>query len=131
MRGLHIVETRCARSLRRDAPAAERLVWGRLKNRQLGGWKFVRQQALGPNIGDFVCRERKIVIEIDGATHSTDEEVASDARRTRFLQAEGYRVIRITNEQVFENIEGALDMISRVLGEGGAPSVRAADAAES
>jgi very-short-patch-repair endonuclease len=118
MRGLHIVETRRARARRRDAPAAERVVWRRLKNRQLGGWKFVRQEPIGPYIADFVCREKMLVVEIDGATHSTDEEIESDARRTAFLEAQGYRVMRFSNEQVYENAEGALDAISRALKSG-------------
>jgi very-short-patch-repair endonuclease len=98
MRGLRIIETRRARALRRDAPASERIVSGRLKNRQLGGWKFARQEPIGPYFADFVCRERKPIVEIDGATHSTDAEVASDARRTGFLEADGYRVIRFISE---------------------------------
>ena len=72
MRGLRNVETRRARALRRDAPSAERIVWRHLRNRQLGGWKFVRQDPIGPYFADFVCREKMLVVEIDGATHSTE-----------------------------------------------------------
>ena len=114
MRGLELLETRRARALRRDAPDAERIVWRHLKNRQLGGFKFVRQEPIGPFIADFVCREKKLVIEIDGATHSSEEEIARDARRTTFLEGLGYRVLRFSNEQVFENI-AALEEILRVL----------------
>ena len=81
MRGLRIAETRRARELRGDAPSAERVVWRRLRGRQLGGWKFVRQEPIGPYFADFVCREMKLIIEIDWATHSTDEESAHAARR--------------------------------------------------
>jgi very-short-patch-repair endonuclease len=87
LRGLRITETRRARALRGDAPSAERIVWRRLKNRQLGGWKFVRQYPIGPYFADFVCREKMLVVEIDGTTHSTDEEIARDVRRTAFLEA--------------------------------------------
>ena len=119
MRGLRIVETRRARELRRDAPAAERIIWRRLRNRQLGGWKFTRQEPIGPYFVDFVCREKRLVVEVDGATHSTAEELASDSRRTAVLDTEGYRVIRFTNQQVYENVEAALEEILRVLGGGG------------
>ena len=119
MRGLRIVEIRRARALRRDAPSAERLVWRHLRNRQLGGWKFTRQEPIGPFIADFVCREKMLIVEIDGATRSTDEELLSDGRRKAFLQERGYRVIRFTNEQVYENVEGALEEILRVVGNGG------------
>jgi very-short-patch-repair endonuclease len=68
---------------------------------------------------DFVCREKMLVVEIDGATHSTDEEIASDARRTAFLEGQGFRVIRFINAQIYENVDGALEAISRVLGDGG------------
>ena len=119
MRGLRIIETRRARALRRDAPSAERIVWRHLRNRRLGGWKFVRQEPIGPYFADFVCREKMLVVEIDGATHSTDVEIASDARRTAFLEAQGFRVMRFINAQIYENADGALEEILRVLGDGG------------
>jgi very-short-patch-repair endonuclease len=105
MRGLRFIETHRARALRRDAPSAERLLWRRLRNRGLAGLKFVRQEPVGPYFADFACREAKPVIEIDGATHSTEAEVARDARRSSFLEGRGYRVLRFTNAQVFENVE--------------------------
>jgi very-short-patch-repair endonuclease len=119
MRGLHIIETRRARALRRDAPAAERMVWRGLRNRQLGSWKFVRQEPIGPYIADFVCREKMLIIEIDGATHSSEAEIAHDLRRTALLEAQRYRVVRFTNEQVFENVVGVLDEVARVLTDSG------------
>ena len=119
LRGLRIIETRRSRALRRDAPSAERIIWRHLRNRQLGGWKFVRQEPIGPYFADFVCREKMLVVEIDGATHSTDAEVASDTRRTAFLEARGFRMMRFINAQIYENINGALEAISRVLGEAG------------
>jgi very-short-patch-repair endonuclease len=121
MRGLHIIEARRARAQRRDAPAAERVVWRYLRYRQLGGRKFVRQEPIGAYIADFVCRESKLVIEIDGATHSTDREVSHDARRTGYLEAQGCRVVRFTNERVFENVEGVLDDIVLALESGLSP----------
>jgi very-short-patch-repair endonuclease len=117
VRGLRLLETRRARELRRLSPAAERILWARLKNRGLQGVKFVRSEPIGPYFADFACRSAKLVVEIDGATHSTDEEIAHDRRRTAFLAAEGYRVVRFSNAQVFENVEAIVDEIARVLAE--------------
>jgi len=117
MRGLRLLETRRARELRRLSPAAERILWARLKNSGVQGVKFVRSEPIGPYIADFACRSAKLVVEIDGATHSTDEEIARDRRRTAFLEAQGYRVARFANAQVFENVEAVVDEIARALAE--------------
>ena len=117
MRGLRIPETRRARELRRLSPAAERMLWSRLKSRGLRGAKFVRSEAIGPYFADFACRAAKLVVEIDGETHSTDEEIARDQRRTAFLQAEGYRVLRFRNQQVYENVDAVAAAIARALAE--------------
>jgi very-short-patch-repair endonuclease len=121
MRGLRFIETYRARALRRDAPNAERAVWRIMRNRGLGGFKFVRQEPIGPYFADFACREAKLVVEIDGATHSTAEELTRDARRSAFLAKNGYRVLRFTNEQVFENIEAVGEAILAELQRGAAP----------
>jgi very-short-patch-repair endonuclease len=115
MRGLRIFETRRARELRRLSPAAERMLWSRLKNRGLQGAKFVRSEPIGPYFADFACRAAKLVVEIDGATHSTDEEIARDRRRTAGMAAEGYRVLRFANAQIYENVAAVLDDIARAL----------------
>jgi very-short-patch-repair endonuclease len=98
MRGLRLHEARRSRELRQDQSEAERRVWRRLRNRQLGGFKFVRQEPIGPYFADLVCREEKLVVEIDGATHSTDEERSRDAKRENLLQELGYRVVRFRND---------------------------------
>lgn len=116
MRGLRIPETRRARSLRRDAPSAERQLWRRLSNRACAGHKFVRQLPIGPYFADFACRAAMLVVELDGATHSTEAEIAQDARRTSFLQTQGYRVIRFFNADIYDNIDGVLDTILAELG---------------
>lgn len=117
MRGLRLLETCRARELRRLAPAAERILWSRLKNRGLQGAKFVRSEPIGAYFADFACRAARLIVEIDGATHSPDEDVAHDERRTAFLAAQGYRVIRFTNAQVYENVGAVADEIARVLAE--------------
>jgi len=119
MRGLHLLETRRARELRRLSPAAERMLSPRLKNRALHGAKFIRSEPIGSYFADFACRSAKLIVEIDGATPSTDEAIAHDQRRTAFLEAEGYRVVRFSNQQVYENIEAIIQEIARVLAERG------------
>lgn len=115
MRGLRLHERRRARGLRQDQTEAERQLWRRLRNRTLGGFKFVRQEPIGPYFADFVCREEKVVMEVDGATHSTDEERCRDAAREQFLRDRGYRVARFHNDEVYRNVEGVLDMILSAL----------------
>lgn len=119
MRGLRISEPRRARKLRREQTEAERRLWQKLRDRRLGGFKFVRQEPIGPYFADFVCRERALVVEIDGATHSTDDELAYDARRTAFLEREGFRVLRATNAEIYENLDGVLETILAALGASG------------
>src|SRR5438045_2406343 len=74
--------------------------------RRLNGLKFVRQYPIGPYYVDFVCRERRIIVEIDGATHGTEEELAYDAQRTGYLHTQGFRVFRVNNGDVYENLNG-------------------------
>ena len=78
-------------------------MWSALRNRRLNGLKFVRQYPIGPYYVDFVCRERRIIVEIDGATHGTEEELAYDAQRTGYLHTQGFRVFRVNNGDVYEN----------------------------
>jgi very-short-patch-repair endonuclease len=90
MRGLHLHETRRSRELRQEQSEAERQLWRRLRGRLLGGFKFVRQEPIGPYFADFVCREEQLILEVDGATHSTDEERRRDAKREEFLRERGH-----------------------------------------
>ena len=104
-----------ARTLRRDATAAEKILWHHLRNRQLNNFKFSRQEPIGPYIADFVCRAKKLIIEIDGVTHETAEELAHDVTRTEFLVGQGYRVIRFQNEDIFGDLGPVLEAIMRTL----------------
>ena len=83
-------------------------MWTRLRGRQLGGFKFVRQEPIDRYYVDFVCRERRLIIELDGGQHS---ERAEDGQRDRKLRAFGYRVMRIWNNDVIENLDGVLHML--------------------
>jgi very-short-patch-repair endonuclease len=88
----------------------------RLRNRQLGGFKFVRQEPIGDYFADFVCRDRKLVVEVDGATHGSSDEIARDEHRDERLVLHGYRVMRIANEDLRNNLDRVLDAILSELG---------------
>ena len=81
-----------ARALRRHQTDAEKVLWYRLRNHQLEGRKFRRQQVMGKYIADFFCLELKLVIELDGGQHA--ERAEQDEQRTQYLQSLGYRVLR-------------------------------------
>jgi very-short-patch-repair endonuclease len=111
MRGPNAKSTDRARSLRREQTAAESKLWACLRNRQLDGVKFSRQVSIGPFFADFCCREAKLVIEIDGVTHETPEELSNDDRRTAWLKAQGYHVIRFRNEELMGDLDVVLKRI--------------------
>jgi very-short-patch-repair endonuclease len=98
-----------ARQLRRDMTPTEVILWGVLRGRQFGGYKFRRQQPLGPFFADFYCAEAKLVVELDGDTHIGRE--AEDAARRAFLASEGIAVIRFWNPEVHDNLEGVCSTI--------------------
>ena len=102
-----------ARGLRDRCTEAERRLWARLRDRRLCGLKFRRQEAIGPYIADFVCRELMLIIELDGGQHS--ERSAYDARRSAYLERFGFRVIRFWNEEVFKNWDGIARSIDEEL----------------
>jgi very-short-patch-repair endonuclease len=97
-----------ARSLRRALTPAEFALWTRIRGRQLGGFKFVRQEPIDRYNVDFVCRERRLIIELDGGHHAQRPE---DRQRDSELSALGYRVIRIWNNDVLENLDGVLQTL--------------------
>jgi len=103
-------KTRFARRLRKSMTPAERLLWWKLKDKQQG-WKFLRQTPVGPFIVDFACLEVLLAIEVDGATHHAKDEIEYDASRTRYLESQGWRVVRFWNREIFENLNGVVDTI--------------------
>ncbi len=98
--------TQQARALRRNATPAENQLWKYLRKTQIQKYKFTRQYPIGPYIVDFCCRTARLVIELDGGHHATQQE--SDIARQQDLEDHGYRVIRFWNNEVFENIEGVM-----------------------
>ncbi len=97
--------------MRVEQTAAEEILWRELRNRELGRWKFRRQHPIGRYIVDFAVINAKLVLEVDGATHSTGEERRRDELRTAELERCGFRVIRVTNTDVYENLDGVLDWL--------------------
>src|SRR5882672_6082636 len=112
MRGADIIKTSRARRLRRNLTDAEKRIWNRIRSRSLNGHKFVRQEPIGPYIVDFVCRERRVVLEIDGSQHA---ENPRDVERDKWLRDHGYWVLRFWNNSVIENINGVLGRIAELL----------------
>ena len=103
--------TTIARKLRKDATNAERRLWQRLRREQVEGCKFRRQVVLSGFIVDFACYEAQLVVEVDGATHSTDAEIARDATRDAVVRAQGYAILRFTNDEVYHNLDGVLETV--------------------
>ncbi len=101
--------TATARQLRKRPTSAENLLWQKLRNRQLEGFKFRRRQPLGPYIVDFINFEKKIVIEVDGGQHT--KSPAKDKKRDDWLNEEGFEVMRFWNNEVFENLDGIWQVI--------------------
>jgi len=97
----------------------ERTLWQRLRGRQCCGIKFTRQHPIGDFIVDFVAREQRLIIELDGDSHH--ERAAYDIRRQRALEASGYRVLRISNEDILGDVEGVLEGLSVYLAKNVTP----------
>jgi len=104
-----------ARRLRSQQTSAEARLWQALRNRRLARWKFRRQHAIAGYVVDFITLDGKLVIEVDGVTHSTEAEIIRDCARTAALNDFGFHVVRVTNTDVYENLEGVIEMIERTL----------------
>jgi very-short-patch-repair endonuclease len=104
---------RFARTLRKDPTQAERVLWQRVRRRQLAGFKFRRQHSVGPYICDFACLEASIVVELDGSQHA--EQSDYDRRRDMFLRSRGFRVLRFWNSDVLARTEIILETIYEAL----------------
>jgi very-short-patch-repair endonuclease len=101
-----------ARNMRKAMTGAERVMWNHLKGRTFNGYRFNRQVEIGPFIVDFLCREAKVIVEVDGPTH---DDIAADLRRTEYLLAKGFIVFRAWNNEVFSNLDGVLTGLLQVL----------------
>ena len=102
-----------ARQLRKreSTTEAEKLLWYYIKNKQIDNFKFRRQVAIGNYIVDFLCSEKKLIVELDGGQHNYDNNMAYDSNRTSFLERLGYRVIRFWDNDIFKNMNDVLQTI--------------------
>lgn len=111
-----------ARRLRREATREERLLWAQLRAVELPSGHFRRQVPIGPDFADHGLR---LIVEVDGDQHGRDDGLAYDAKRTEYLESEGYRVLRFTNEPVRGNVgaivEAILESVRERAGEGARP----------
>jgi very-short-patch-repair endonuclease len=108
-----------ARELRRNTTEAERRLWYQLRQRQIGGRRFRRQVPLGPYIVDFACLSERLIVELDGGQHNEDAHAAGDAQRTAWLNAQGFRVLRFWNNDIFQNMDWVWSTIAASLDERG------------
>lgn len=105
-----------ARNLRNNMTEQERKLWNIIRNRNFYGYRFLRQYVIGRYIVDFICREKKVVIEIDGGQHNESENIEYDKQRTKYLENKGYKVIRFWNNDIDSNIEGVYQHLQNVFG---------------
>jgi ATP-dependent DNA helicase RecQ len=103
-----------ARELRRSETPPEDLLWLALRNGQLGGMKFRRQHPIGPYIVDFYCHATKLVVEVDGMSH--DDKMAQDAVKSKHIESQGLRLLRVTNEDVMHDLDAVTREIARLCG---------------
>jgi very-short-patch-repair endonuclease len=102
------------RGLRKTTTPPEQLLWSVLRNRRLGGLKFRRQEMIEPYIVDFCCREIRLIVELDGMSH--DDKLESDTKRSDWLEKQDYRIFRVTNNDVNEDLEAVARGIAREAG---------------
>ena len=106
-----------ARKLRAEMSDEERILWMLLRNRRFAAFKFRRQVPLGEYVVDFACLGAKLVLELDGAQHAKPEQARFDAARTHYLETAGFRVARIWCGDLFNDREGAMELIWNALHE--------------
>ena len=100
-----------ARDLRRRQTEQEQFVWRRLRNRRFADFKFRRQFPLGNSIVDFVCLERRLILELDGGQHGESEQTRYDAARDAWLRSQGFKMLRFWNHQVISEWEMVEDTL--------------------
>ena len=114
-----------ARKLRQTSTDPEQILWAHLRNRHLGGYRFVRRYPIGPYFADFVCRESRLVVELDGGQHSDSNR---DVIRDRWINNAGYSVLRYWNNDVTRNLSGVIETLLLVLDGRPSPGLRFAPA---
>jgi very-short-patch-repair endonuclease len=100
-----------ARNLRKNMTDAERRLWSKIRRKQLKAFQFYRQKNIGDFIVDFYCPAAKLIVEIDGGQHYSEENILKDEARDKFMSDLGFKVLRFSNSDVFNNIEGVVTEI--------------------
>ncbi len=100
-----------AQKLRRDATEAEQILWVHIRKKQILGVQFYRQKPIGKYIADFYCPKAKLVIEVDGGQHFESTQEKSDQKRDAYFSSLGLEVLRVSNLDVFKNLDSVLDVI--------------------
>ena len=103
---------RPARSLRQKGTPPEQLLWLAVRNGQIGGLKFRRQHPIGPYVVDFYCHSIGLVVEVDGMSH--DDKVCQDAEKTKHIEAQGLRILRVSNQDVMDDLDALTREIARL-----------------
>jgi very-short-patch-repair endonuclease len=106
---------KAAKALRENTTTAEDVLWRHLRRVEINGSHFRRQVPIGPYIADFACLKKRLVIEVDGSQHGDDEGLRRDEVRTRWLNSEGYRVIRFWNNDVMSRTDAVLETIHDII----------------
>ncbi len=105
-----------ARILRKNSTPQEKILWQILRNHNFYGYEIRRQSLIGNYIVDFVCRKKKIIIEIDGGQHNEPENIEYDKKRTEYLEQKGYKIIRFWNNEITKNIDGVYKKLQEEFG---------------
>ena len=103
------------RLLRHDMTPSEKMLWKHISDKQLDGWRFRRQHGFGPYVLEFYCLVLKLCIEVDGEIHQRTDVVEKDKERTSFLESNGIKVIRFTNDEIENDISDVLERIRRFI----------------
>ena len=106
-----------AKKLRKNSTKQEQILWKLLRNRRFSGLKFVRQYPIGNYIVDFACRQKKIIIELDGSQHNENENIIYDMERTKYFASLGYKVIRFWNNDIDKNLEGVYEKLLKIISD--------------
>lgn len=104
-----------ARKLRTNMTDAERLIWSKIRRKQIHGVQFYRQKNIGPYIVDFYCPAAKLIVEIDGGQHYEDEGMKKDETRDQYLEKQGLMDLRFSNLDVLKNIDAVVERICEYL----------------
>lgn len=104
-----------ARILRKDQTPGEKVLWKKIRERRFHGFKFRRQVPIGPYIVDFLCTEKKLIVEIDGDSHYEPGAQEQDGKREAYLRTQGFDVLRVGNRQTIQELNAVLAKLGRIL----------------